>query len=144
MHMIAPAMLHFLLIDDDEAANFLNSRLIKKVLPQVPSTSFTEAKKALDFLGNLTIQQKREMHFLILLDINMPVMDGFEFLDVLVSSPALRQNVSVVILSSSVNWRDKEKAANYELLDYFPKPLTQERIRHLFENLSEDQNIQNA
>jgi len=133
--MTAPASLHFILIDDDEAANVHNARLIKKVLPQVPATSFTEAKKALEFMGNLTIQQKCEMHLLILLDINMPVMDGFEFLDVLVSSPALRQNVSVVILSSSVNWRDKEKAANYELLDYFSKPLTQERIRELIEIL---------
>ena len=73
---------------------------------------------------------------LILLDLNMPVMDGWEFLDAF-SALDLQKHVHVCVLTSSIHPEDIEKAKLYaEVEGYFPKPLDDEildRIVHLID-----------
>lgn len=69
-----------------------------------------------------------EKQFLIFLDINMPKMDGWEFLDEL-SGREFKERVRVIMVTSSVNVSDREKAEKYPLvIDYVEKPLEVETV----------------
>jgi CheY-like chemotaxis protein len=63
----------------------------------------------------------------ILLDINMPVMDGWDFLEWVKSNKHLfARKVPIFMVSSSIDWRDIERAKSYEtVMDYMSKPLTE-------------------
>lgn len=64
----------------------------------------------------------------ILLDLNMPVMDGWQFLDKLILIPTAQQ-VTLYIVTSSIDPADVEKAKQYELVsDYIVKPITKEHL----------------
>lgn len=63
----------------------------------------------------------------ILLDINMPVMDGWDFLEwVTANKPLFAKNIPIFMVSSSIDWRDIERAKSYDsVMDYISKPLTE-------------------
>lgn len=70
----------------------------------------------------------------ILLDIDMPVMDGWEFLDEFVKiKPALNKRVTIYMISSSIHEADIQRANQYEdVTDYIVKPITLERLKKIF------------
>jgi CheY-like chemotaxis protein len=117
------------LIDDDEIAHFIFAKLVAKLFPGVEVKGFPSAK--------LALQQIRDNSFstdAILLDINMPHMNGWEFLDHLKS---LGVSIPVYMLSSSESPRDKNKVHEYECVqDYFVKPLTQKNISVVLEKIN--------
>lgn len=68
---------------------------------------------------------------LILLDLNMPVMDGWEFLDAF-SALVLRKRVHVCVLTSSIHPEDIRKSKSYQQVEgYFPKPLDDEMLEQM-------------
>jgi CheY-like chemotaxis protein len=74
---------------------------------------------------------------LIFLDINMPVMNGFEFLDSFRQLTFLnKENVRIVMLTNSYNEDDVEKCKEYGVLQYVNKPLTDQKIKDLIEKIS--------
>ncbi len=123
-----------LLVDDDEAANFLNSRLIERVNDDVQVNSVLNGKEALAYLAGTYPNSSPEglEKMIIFLDINMPVMDGFEFLEALEISEGIDvSNMSIIVLSSSVNDRDVARAKSHQIYDYLSKPLTKDKVRHI-------------
>lgn len=70
---------------------------------------------------------------LIFLDINMPVMDGFEFLEAYEKLNISREGTIVVMLTTSQNPRDKEKIKNFKVADWLIKPLSEEAIQSVLE-----------
>lgn len=69
---------------------------------------------------------------LILLDVNMPVMGGLEFLEAYQQLPAdQRQAVVVAMLTTSVNPRDQQRAAGLPIAAYLTKPLTQQQVEQV-------------
>ena len=117
------------LIDDDNQTNYLNKFIINgsKLVDEV--ITFSSPLEALDYLKNRSDEEKGA---LILLDINMPVMDGWEFLK---HYATLNNNTTVdkvVMLTSSIDPEDKHLAKkNVIISDMKPKPLTLRVINDL-------------
>lgn len=120
-----------LLIDDDEITNFVNESLIKdlKVAQEVLVT--TGGQQALDLI-KLRWQQDNRLPSLILLDMNMPGMNGLEFLESYQQlEKELQPSVIIVILTSSNNPADVAQIERTKRADLLNKPLTETKIEHV-------------
>ncbi len=125
---------HILLIDDDAVSNMINTKIIKKNF-DFTVNAFTNAKVALDQLMHWTKSANGESPQIIFLDINMPLMDGWEFLEEYQKFPeSLLSICKVYMLTSSIDLDDIEKAKTYPLVsDFISKPLTSEKLRNLIQ-----------
>lgn len=123
-----------LLIDDDMATNFISKMLIKKAGITEHIETTLNGREALDYLTNSGKYEKSDGIFpkpmLILLDINMPVMDGWEFAEAFSKlDENQKENIVIVMLTSSLNPDDKEKASHFSVISGFQnKALTMERL----------------
>jgi CheY-like chemotaxis protein len=119
-----------LLVDDDEPTNFLNSMVLRKAEISEKVMAFQWGAEALNYLahknGDLPGSEEYPAPDLILLDINMPKMNGWEFVDEYRKLPAtLLQKVKLIMLTTSNNPDDEQKARSIqEIKDFFVKPLT--------------------
>ncbi len=132
-----------LLIDDDEPTNFLNRLVLEEMGCADEITTMTSGEKALKYLSTQSDGQYPQPD-LIFLDINMPGMNGWEFLEEYNELEDLQKgNIVVVMLTTSVNPADLEKAqAISGIKQFMHKPLTEEHvmkiIRTHFSNLLND------
>src|SRR6202047_776042 len=124
-----------LLVDDDEINNFISIKLIKKALLSTEIMACLNGKYAIDQLVEVQKKDPSKLPDYILLDINMPIMNGWEFLD-----EYKRLNIDpsgktkIFIISSSVFSNDINKARSYPLVkDFISKPLNVDKIKELFE-----------
>ncbi|GAA3969333.1 response regulator [Mucilaginibacter dorajii] len=124
-----------LLVDDDEINNFISIKLIKKALLNTEIMACLNGKFAIEQLSEIQRKDPAKLPDYILLDINMPIMNGWEFLD-----EYKRLNLDplgkskIFIISSSVFSNDINKARSYPLVkDFISKPLNVEKIKELFE-----------
>jgi CheY-like chemotaxis protein len=112
-----------MLVDDDTAANYLSKELMEQL------HAANEIAIAENGLIACEMMKHEDCPDVIFLDIKMPQMDGFDFLECL-KSIALSKNVKIIMLTSSVRPEDKEKAFTYKgVVDYFEKPLTPEKLQ---------------
>ncbi len=112
------------LIDDDPINNLINKRLISKLEFYSEVEEYLEAENALKAILNTPIQKK----LLILLDINMPVMNGWDFLKHYLEKCQERDDV-IVMLSSSIDFQDRKKSKEYPCVSGFiEKPLTHKKL----------------
>lgn len=123
-----------LLIDDDAATNFINQHIIKSVGIDAHIEVFENGFSALKYLSTNIGSQP----CIILLDINMPGMNGWEFLDEYEKlSPERRSKIVLSMLSTSVNPDDEYKARERSTIKSFiSKPLKKEHIDLLVEQVS--------
>jgi len=118
-----------LLVDDDVINNFINARLIKKAELSDDLHIATNGKEAITYLIS-KLEKQEACPELILLDINMPVMDGFEFVEAFRKLNFANQNkVVIVMLTTSSNPKDLEKVESLKIGDYINKPLTEEKLK---------------
>jgi len=130
-------MIQLLVVDDDDINLFLLNHLLKKSNFNLETITFTNPEEALQHIKNCIAENK--MIDLILLDINMPQMTGWDILDELRIDGMSTINGSLVyMLSSSVHSTDNEKAAQYpEVAGFISKPITQEFLSELFSEILE-------
>ncbi len=130
--------LQTVIVDDSDIVIFLHTEILSYSKLSSAPLSALNGQEALDLITN---KDSENLEYLVLLDINMPVMDGWQFLE----SLGTLQNppkVHVVIVTSSIDTIDKKKAATYpNVIGFFEKPLTQENclqmkqfepIKHFF------------
>lgn len=112
-----------LLVDDDENTNFLSKMVLN-------TAGFNDIREVLN--GQEAYEQiEQDCPDIIFLDINMPVMDGWEFLDEK-KTKAPCKHVKIVLLTSSTFVEDKKRAVRYPcVVDYIVKPLTQEKVKQI-------------
>lgn len=114
-----------LLVDDDPINNLINRRLISKVSLGEEVTEFLSGIVALEHIRILTDPEP----ILIFLDINMPLMNGWEFLDQYMQDYPNRED-HIIILSSSIDFLDRLKAQDYHIVaGFLEKPLTLEKLK---------------
>ncbi len=124
------------LIDDDALVNFLNQEIIKDSHPDKKVRSFESATEALEVIKEMLNTSDSKLPQLILLDINMPVMDGWEFLDIFDQLPENKtKDCKIIMHTSSIDPRDIEKAKTYKaVVDYMTKPLNLQSLSKIFQS----------
>ncbi|MCX2480406.1 response regulator [Pedobacter sp. MC2016-15] len=116
---------HIMLVDDDSLTNKLHHMIITKHNKNKKVVQFDRPLLALDYLENNSPD-------LILLDLNMPEMDGWAFLRTLEERDI---RIDVVIISSSIDPAERTRAQSFKSVkDFLTKPLTYDKIKHLVDN----------
>lgn len=122
--------LNLLVIDDDDINIFIIKKIVEKTGFDIEMVSRNNGQQALDYL-NETIAQNKALPSLVLIDINMPVMNGWEFIEAY-EELNIEQKVDMYILSSSVYENDIEKTKGYKTVrGFISKPLSMERLTEL-------------
>jgi CheY-like chemotaxis protein len=120
-----------LLIDDDSTTNFLNQLLLQKTLRVTERVLVAENGQ--QALAQLAPGAASPAPQLILLDLNMPVMNGWEFLTAYQQLPLVTPRPLVVLLSSSDHDLERARAQQLPVDAFLPKPLTREKMQKLLE-----------
>ncbi|WP_024768357.1 response regulator [Aquimarina macrocephali] len=114
------------IIDDDHIYINLLSKIIELKKLSESVLVFNNGKEALDFfLQSLLKEENEEVPQIIFLDLNMPVMDGWEFLNEFSKiKNQIRKKISLYVVSSSIDSRDIERAKSIDIVsDYLTKPI---------------------
>ncbi|HEY4650469.1 MAG TPA: response regulator [Pontibacter sp.] len=124
-----------MLIDDDQVNNFVCESIIKSEQFADEVISYELAEEALQHLKKLAAERPYDFPDLIFLDINMPGMDGWSFIDEYRELPeAVTANCSLFMLSSAVDRKDIICAKSMkEVKDFFSKPLSPEILSFIKE-----------
>src|SRR5688572_4104670 len=125
-----------LLVDDDDTTNFVNTRLLANMGIAEEIKSVRNGKEALDFLKESCADVPKPGFAcpdLIFLDIKMPVMDGFGFLERYHAEGLQRlDHIIILMLTSSASFYDLEKLKQYEKVKkHLPKALTEADVRDI-------------
>jgi CheY-like chemotaxis protein len=126
-----------MLIDDNEIDNLINQKIIESSSICNHIFTHTGGKSAIEFLKNAekiaASGNKSLMPEVIFLDIDMPLMDGFQFLDEFENlSENIRTHCKIVMLTSSINSKDVKKSKRYtNVREYINKPLTKDSLKAL-------------
>jgi CheY-like chemotaxis protein len=122
-----------LIVDDDHISNMLTSMLFGELYTHTHIRISQSGHHALEEIKDC-LEKEHNCPDVILLDIEMPIMDGFEFLDEL--QALNKNNLPIVMLTSSMHARAQEKASKYKVKALIEKPLTEEKIVKLLIQLA--------
>lgn len=125
---------NILIIDDDDVSNFIYKRVIETTKAASQITTFIRAREALEYLEETAETSPEDFPDIIFLDINMPVMNGWQFLEKYQDKfdGNIKKRPVLCMLSSSVYQEDITKAYTYpDVKEYISKPLTSQIMHHL-------------
>jgi len=113
-------------IDDDIIYQIIINKLIQKSGVFSTHSSFLNGKEAIITLNNTLEKDDNSLPDIILLDINMPVMDGWEFMEEIKRIKSkINKHIQIYIVSSSIAVEDRNKSKTYtDIMGYIPKPIT--------------------
>ncbi|UII20653.1 response regulator [Fulvivirga ligni] len=119
-----------MLIDDNEIDVFINQKVLEFDQFAERIITYYSAKEALTYLAEAPIQDIPDVIFL---DLNMPVIDGFKFLEEYSTfSDQIREKVTIIVLTSSDNSNDKERIKNNsDVLLFQSKPITEQKLENI-------------
>lgn len=127
-HTISIMTFRTLIVDDDSIIIFIHKKLVIRCGYPVAPESYLNGRQALENLMSTADESTRT---LLLLDINMPVMSGWEFLDAIQDKPFAKY-MKVAMVTSSVDASDKLKAKTYpQVVGFLEKPITVDMLNAL-------------
>ncbi len=123
----------FIVIDDDRINNMICTKMIGMSFPESDIQTFLLPEEGLNYLQTYN-QVEDKPNAILFLDINMPVLSGWDILKKMEDFPETRKNsIDTYMLSSSVGHLDLEKADNHPLVKgYISKPLTKAKLFSYF------------
>ena len=125
-------------VDDDPVYQYLAKEEIEYTNMVNNIIFFDNGEKAIAFIAETLEQEQLEnLPDIIFLDINMPIMDGWEFLEAyLLLRPRIGKQITIYIVSSSIDIRDVDRArAISAITDYIIKPVSSNRLVSIFSQL---------
>jgi CheY-like chemotaxis protein len=124
-----------LLVDDDQTTNYLNQLLLNRLGVTEKVLVALNGQEALDLLALHCQEATVECPALIFLDVKMPVMDGFAFLEAY-SKLLLPHKVAIIIvmLTTSLHPQDVERVRKLNIAGFLNKPLTKEKVNEVLKN----------
>ena len=123
------------IIDDDEIIIYLTGALIKKEEFCNRTETFTDGLQAIKRL-KVAIEKNEDLPQVILFDLNMPVMDGWEFVDEYMKL-GIDKSIPLFVFTSSINPADKEKSFSYaSIKGFIQKPLTKQKLDKILRIIS--------
>ncbi|TGD77119.1 response regulator [Hymenobacter wooponensis] len=121
-----------LLIDDDKTTNFLNRLLLEGLQVADKILVAQNGQEALSIIEQQC--QEQGCPPLILLDVNMPVMNGFEFLEAYEPLEyGAKESVVIVMLTTSLHPRDMARLQDLSIQGFLSKPLTKQMVQELLQ-----------
>jgi CheY-like chemotaxis protein len=124
-----PKLSSVLLVDDDPTNNFLNERMLKRLAVTERIMVAENGQEALAVFQQASTAPQPNYPALVLLDIQMPVMNGIEFLQAYQQlPPAQRRATTVVVLTTSMDPRDLTRLNELPAAGRITKPLTAEKL----------------
>ncbi|GAA4040927.1 hypothetical protein GCM10022409_28640 [Hymenobacter glaciei] len=124
---------HIVLVDDNETTSFLNNRLLGRLAVANQVSTFSRADEAFEQLWGEQAEANAAPD-LVFVDLKMPGVSGFEFLELYNALPQPVQEQTVMaVLTTSMHGADTARVAQYPNVEYLTKPLTEEKMRKLLE-----------
>ncbi len=121
-----------LLVDDDPTTNFLNRKLLERLAIADQVLVALNGREALNVLQTQCNQLSAGAPLLVLLDVNMPVMNGIQFLETYQQLPPDQQCPTVIaLLTTSAHPQDVQRAQQLQVADFLSKPLTPEKVERV-------------
>lgn len=119
-----------MLVDDSSIDNFVNKKVINRYNFAEEVVEFTRARNAIKYLLTLSSNPELDLPAILFLDLDMPEIDGFEFLNAFeLLSERIKENISIVILTSSINPADIELTKRHDsVLNFIHKPLMKSNL----------------
>lgn len=115
------------IIDDDEIIIYLTDKILKKVEFCERVEKFTDAQDALEKLRT-ALTSGKDIPDVILFDLNMPNMSGWEFIEEFVKLP-MKKEIPAFVFTSSIDPADRERSYRYKAIkDFITKPLTVQKL----------------
>lgn len=128
------ASTQYLIIDDNKIDQLVTGKLLRTKLEATNIMVFNNGKEALTWIQK---DSDTDLPMIIFLDIKMPTMNGFEFMDNFnLMDETIKKHTRVFMLSSSLNPEDIERAIRYEHVDtILEKPLSVDQLGNLIDDL---------
>ncbi|HEY4064206.1 MAG TPA: response regulator [Puia sp.] len=131
-------MIRIFLIDDDSIYLMLARKIINTADARFDITEFTLAENAIKYLTE-NRQQAELLPDIIFVDLSMPVMDGWSFIEQFQQLTAdMSKSISLYIVTSSMAFEDVERSKKYDIIeDYLIKPLEREKIKEIADSIAQ-------
>ena len=130
--MPIPKLRSILLVDDDSTTNYLNRKLLKKLDVTEQVVVALNGEEALQVLRTQCAEASLNCPALVFLDINMPQMNGLEFLSAFQQLPMpQRRAIVIVMLTTSLHPQDLERLRQFPVAGFLSKPLNEDKVNNI-------------
>lgn len=120
------------IVDDNLVSQFATQIVLEQSSSPCTVKCFDDGEQALDAI-QASITKEEGLPKIILLDLNMPKVDGWEFLDQIKNTKNIKTKIDIFIISSFTNSQDRSRAHEHTLVEgYFEKPLSKTSIDKIF------------
>ncbi|MFD1552868.1 response regulator [Putridiphycobacter roseus] len=124
------------IVDDDDIYQFTMMKTLEMIESSKKLIAFYDGESALNFMLD-NLHNESELPDVILLDINMPIMDGFQFMEEYVKiKPKVGKKITIYMVTSSVDDVDKERVKKIsDVSDYIVKPISPGQLKEIIDKL---------